>query len=132
MGTRRSDAEARANVAAWCPDFQPAVPYPGALTPWDGRCRACGRLVRPTYANMSQGGGACRSCSRARGAAAQMLTDAAARERTLGHSRWLLVSSGVSSSCIAVESRGLASVGERAIRLRESPGGQHWRLMPFT
>ena len=83
MGTRRSDAEARANVAAWCPDFQPAVPYPGALTPWDGSCRACGRLVRPTYANMSQGRGACRPCGWKRGAAAQMLTDAAARENAL-------------------------------------------------
>ncbi len=43
--------------------LEPLEPFPGAKNQWKCKHLACGRIVTPTYSNVSQGGGGCRSCS---------------------------------------------------------------------
>lgn len=81
MAKRISDEQARANVAAWVPAFEPLESYPGATRKWAGRCRDCGADVIPTYHDLQQGRGHCRACGRARSVAARRLSDADARAR---------------------------------------------------
>lgn len=81
MAERITDAEARARVAQWCPTFQPTVPFPGALKPWQGVCLECGADVAPQYSNLQQRGGACRACGRKRATSIQRRSDDAAREK---------------------------------------------------
>lgn len=43
--------------------LEPLEPFPGAKNQWKCKHLACGRIVTPTYSNVSQGGGGCKSCS---------------------------------------------------------------------
>lgn len=43
--------------------LEPLEPFPGAKNQWKCKHLACGRTVTPTYSNISQGGGGCKSCS---------------------------------------------------------------------
>ena len=44
--------------------LEPLEQYPGAGKQWRCRCLACGNEVRPRYANIKQGWGACERCRR--------------------------------------------------------------------
>ena len=44
--------------------LEPLEQYPGAGKQWRCRCLACGDEVRPRYANIKQGRGACERCRR--------------------------------------------------------------------
>jgi recombinational DNA repair protein (RecF pathway) len=66
MSKRIDEDQARANVASWCPSFNPTTPFPGASKPWEGECLECGARVSPQYSNLSQGRGACPKCGHSR------------------------------------------------------------------
>jgi len=64
---RLTDEVARASAAEFDPDFTPTSPYPGNNgTNWPGTCNKCGKVVRPTYAHLQQGGAACAFCAGAK------------------------------------------------------------------
>jgi hypothetical protein len=43
--------------------LEPLEPFPGTSRKWKCRHVACGRIVHPTYSNVTQGGGGCKACS---------------------------------------------------------------------
>lgn len=43
--------------------FTPLVPYPGANSPWDCVCNVCGKISKPRYTSMQQGGTKCKYCA---------------------------------------------------------------------
>jgi hypothetical protein len=43
--------------------LEPLEAFPGGNQRWKCKHLACGRIVTPTYSNVSQGGGGCKSCS---------------------------------------------------------------------
>ena len=51
--------------------LEPLEPYPGSHTRWRCRCIKCGAEVMPTYNNIKQGWGGCRTCSNAESSARQ-------------------------------------------------------------
>ena len=61
--------------------LEPSEPYPGAHSRWRCRCIRCGAVVTPTYNNIKQGWGGCRTCSnveqsmRQRGSEADAIAD---------------------------------------------------------
>lgn len=64
--------------------FEPAVPFPGALDPWDGICVQCRRPIASRFARAISGHPPCDNCDRGRGDRGTFLQGDAPRRLEVG------------------------------------------------